>query len=317
MCRSRVGDLRGRDGREHTRQRREGNHRGRIRFRADGSEPRRDPGQESRGRQSRGGIRGRLHALDGSGGACRDPRGEGGAPAADGVRVQELLPGEAPQPAGRQEADVLPGLRLGPPPFAASLIAAASGLILTLALPPIDLGPVAFIALVPLLWAVRRARARTGALLGLIFGLVYFGVLMSWLLPLTRLGWFVLVAGQAAFMALLFAFTAAMWREEAPVRSSLAFGAGWAAIEWARGVWPLGGFTWGGLGYTQHDNPLLLPLASLAGVWGISFVVASVNALLTGVVVRRRWGLRPAARPVAGATRPELVQGINPLAAPA
>jgi apolipoprotein N-acyltransferase len=139
---------------------------------------------------------------------------------------------------------------------------------------------------------------------------------MSWLLPLTRLGWFVLVAGQAAFMALLFAFTAAMWREEAPVRSSLAFGAGWAAIEWARGVWPLGGFTWGGLGYTQHDNPLLLPLASVAGVWGISFVVASVNALLTGVVVRRRWGLRPAARLVAVAALLIVLPVLIPIAAP-
>jgi apolipoprotein N-acyltransferase len=159
-------------------------------------------------------------------------------------------------------------------------------------------GPVAFVALAPLLWAVHGARARRGALLGLIFGLVYFGVLVSWLLPLTRIGWFVLVAGQAGFMALLFAFAAAVWRDESPVRSSLTFGAAWAAIEWLRGVWPLGGFTWGGLGYTQHDNPLLLPLASVAGVWGISMVVASVNALLVAAAIRGREEVRTAARVV-------------------
>lgn len=178
------------------------------------------------------------------------------------------------------------------------------------------MGPVAFVALVPVLWAVRPARARRGALLGLIFGLVYFGVLMSWLLPLTRLGWFVLVAGQSGFMALLFAFTAVMWRDEAPVRSSLAFGAGWAAVEWLRGVWPLGGFTWGGLGYTQHDNPLLLPLASVAGVWGISFVVASVNALLTVAVTRNRRELRTAARVVAVSALLVAVPVLIPITAP-
>jgi apolipoprotein N-acyltransferase len=177
-------------------------------------------------------------------------------------------------------------------------------------------GAVAFVALVPVLWAVRIALARRGALVGLIFGLVYFGVLMSWLLPLTRLGWFVLVAGQAGFMALLFAFAAAMWRDEAPMRSSLAFGAGWAAVEWLRGVWPLGGFTWGGLGYTQHDNPMLLPLASLAGVWGISFVVASVNALLTAALTRHRRGLRTAARVVGVSALLVTVPVLIPITAP-
>ncbi|HEV2906244.1 MAG TPA: apolipoprotein N-acyltransferase, partial [Actinomycetota bacterium] len=231
--------------------------------------------------------------------------------------MQELLPGQAPQPAGRQEADVLPGLRLGSPSLPASLIAAAaSGLILTLALPPVDAGPVAFIALVPLLWVVRKARARRGALLGLVFGLVYFGALMSWLLPLTRLGWFVLVAGQAGFMALLFAFTAAMWRDDLAVRSSFAFGAGWAAVEWLRGVYPLGGFTWGGLGYTQHDNPLLLPLASVAGVWGISLAVASVNALAVTAAIRFRRERLVAARALTLAAVVIMIPVLIPIPAP-
>jgi apolipoprotein N-acyltransferase len=231
--------------------------------------------------------------------------------------VQELLPGQASQPAGRQEADVLPGLRLGSPSFPASLIAAAaSGFILTLALPPVDAGPLAFIALVPLLWAIRGARARRGAVLGLIFGLVYFGVLLSWLIPITRLGWFVLVAVQAGYMALLLAFTAAVWREESPVRSSFAIAAGWAAVEWLRGLWPVGGFTWGGLGYTQHDNPLLLPLASIAGVWGISFVVASANALVLAAGVRFRREPLFATRIIAMAAVAVFLPVLVPIPAP-
>ena len=66
--------------------------------------------------------------------------------------------------------------------------AGAAGLLLTTANPPTDLGPVAFVALIPLLWALRGVGARRGAMLGLVFGLVYYGVLLSWLLPFGVIG---------------------------------------------------------------------------------------------------------------------------------
>lgn len=212
--------------------------------------------------------------------------------------MSELLPREAPEPAGEQEADALQGLRIATaaPALPVGVAAAAlSGASLSLALPPADVGPLAFVALVPLLWAIRGARARRGALLGFVFGAVYFGALMYWLTPLTILGWSVLVLGSAAWLALAFAAAAAAWREDHPIRSALAIGAIWVAVEWIRGVMPFGGFGWGGLGSTQHDNPLLLPLASVLGSWGISFVLAAVNALVLegGLRLRRGWG-RPA-----------------------
>jgi len=171
------------------------------------------------------------------------------------------------------------------------------------------------VALVPVLWALRGARARRGALLGLAFGVVYFGTLMSWLLPLTILGWSVLALGSAGWMALLFAAAAAVIREERPIRTALAIGAVWVSVEWLRGVMPFGGFTWGGLGVTQHDNPLLLPLASVAGSWGISFVLAAVNVLVLEALerVRMGWG-RPArllAMGAAMALLPVLIPAIS------
>jgi apolipoprotein N-acyltransferase len=172
------------------------------------------------------------------------------------------------------------------------------------------------VALFPALWAVRGGGVRRGALLGLVFGIAYFGVLMSWLLPITGLGWFVLVAGQALFTSLVFAFTASIWRDEAPIRSALGFGAGWAAVEWIRGAWPLGGFTWGGLGYSQHDNPLLLPLASIVGVWGISMVVAAFNALLLAASLRVRIARIGAGRIVATAALLSVGPGLIPLPGP-
>jgi apolipoprotein N-acyltransferase len=184
--------------------------------------------------------------------------------------------------------------------------AAASGVLLWLAHPPADLGPVAFVATVPLLLATRRARARRSALLWFVFGLVFYGILLSWLLPFGVIAWLPLVVAEAAYGAGFGALVPVLWRDQRPIRSALIVAALWTAIDWFRATWPLGGFTWGGLGYTQHANRLLLPLASIAGVWGLTFVVMAVNGLLAGAAVRlaeprRRWGSAGTAVAVAAA----------------
>lgn len=192
----------------------------------------------------------------------------------------------------------------------------ASGLVLSLAHPPADIGPLAFVALIPFLWAVREARARRGALLGIAFGAAYFTAVLAWLIPLTRLGLGVLVAGQTAWMALAFALVAAAWREHAPFRTALVLGAVWASVEWARGVFFFGGFTWGGLGYTQHDNSMILPLASVMGVWGISLAVMAINVLALEGLLRLRVAPRRAAIAVLVAGAVALLPAAIPVATP-
>jgi apolipoprotein N-acyltransferase len=173
--------------------------------------------------------------------------------------------------------------------------AVAAGSLLSLANPPVDAGPLAFVALVPLLWALRETRPRRGAWFGLAFGLTYYGILMYWLLPFGVIAWFPLVLSQAGYAALFGALLPLLWRDGRPVRSALAVAALWTAVDWARGAWPVGGFTWGGLGYTQHANPLLLPLASVTGVWGVTFVVALGNAAVLEAATAIRTAAQAAA----------------------
>lgn len=159
-------------------------------------------------------------------------------------------------------------------------LAVAAGLLLSLSNPPVDAGWVAFVALVPLFLAVRAASPRRGALVGLVFGLVYFGILLAWLRLFGELAWLPLVLVEALYIAVFGLFWPVLRRLGGPWGSALSAAALWTALEWVRATWPIGGFTWGGLGYTQHDNGFLLPLASVTGVWGVAFVVAVVNALL-------------------------------------
>ena len=76
----------------------------------------------------------------------------------------------------------------------------------------------------------------------------------------------------------------ALWHDDRPLRSALAVAAWWTVMELIRAFFPMGGYTWGTLGTTQHDNPLLLPLASVTGVWGISFVLAFANAAIVAAL---------------------------------
>lgn len=178
-------------------------------------------------------------------------------------------------------------LASGPRLPTAILAAAVSGAALWLALPPADLGPIGFVALVPLLLALRAgAGRRRGALLGLVFGLSFYGPLLSWLIPVSVLGWAALSIGVAAFLAIFGALVPILWRDEWPIRTALAIGAAWAFVEWLRGVWPFGGWSWVSLGATQHDNPLLLPVASVVGALGLGFLMAAINALVLTALLR-------------------------------
>jgi apolipoprotein N-acyltransferase len=208
----------------------------------------------------------------------------------------------------------LRGLRLAAVPLPLSLLlAAGSGLALWLALPPVDLGVLGFVALAPLLWALRGARARRGALLGLVFGLAFYGPLLSWLIPVTGVGYTALVLGVAAFLALFGALVPMVWRDDAPVRTALAVGAAWALVEWFRSVWPFGGWSWVSLGATQHDNPLLLPAASLIGAVGLGFLLATINALVLLAALRSSGNWRRLVWPLAVA----VVLAVVPVLVPA
>jgi apolipoprotein N-acyltransferase len=202
----------------------------------------------------------------------------------------ELLPGEASEPIEGQGQDALPGLRLSPSRLGlplALLISAASGALLSLSLPPAGVWPLVWLAPIPLLWLVRTARPGRAALCGFVFGIAYFGALLYWILLFGELGWAALVLTSGAFMAAFGALAPAVWRRGHPILGTFGLAALWTVVEWIRSMVPVGGFTWGQLGVTQVEAPGL-PLASIGGVWALSFAVLLASGfLLLGL---ERWG---------------------------
>jgi apolipoprotein N-acyltransferase len=157
-----------------------------------------------------------------------------------------------------------------------------SGAALAAAFPALDLGPLALVALVPLLLAVETTRPRHAAALGYLAGLTFFGLhllwiaqFLSWTGAVAWLAWGALSAIQAAFVAAFFALVPATrplgaWR-------LLVLPACWAVLELVRAHHPIGGFPWGLLAVSQHDAGPVLPLARIVGGFGLAAAIVAVN----------------------------------------
>jgi apolipoprotein N-acyltransferase len=173
-------------------------------------------------------------------------------------------------------------------PFGA---AALSGVLLALARPPFDVGPLALVALVPLLWMWRDVGPRRAALLGFVAGVVYYAVLVSWTWYFGAVAIIPLVAVLAAYWAGVGFLV--VWLRRWGLRSALLTAAVWVVGEALVARFPLSGFSWGEVGYALHDLSPARAVASWGGVALVSFLAVAANDFLVDLLRARR---RPAAR---------------------
>jgi apolipoprotein N-acyltransferase len=179
-------------------------------------------------------------------------------------------------------------------PLAASV---SSGVLLYAAFPPLDAGWIAWLGLVPLLLAMRGARAGGAFLMGWLAGTVAFALTMGWLVDtllvftrFERFGAHALHALTAAVLGAyvgLFAWGVTWTRGNSPGTSVLV-PAWWVMAETLRGSFPIG-FPWLPLGVSQHDASLA-HMAAVVGVPGLSALVVTMNvALAEWLADRTRW----------------------------
>jgi len=164
-----------------------------------------------------------------------------------------------------------------------------SGLLLILSFPSYDLGFLGWIALVPLLLAIREVSWRAAFGQGFLTGLVFFAGTLSWVVnsmylygkvPLAvSYPVMLLLAGYCALY--LAAFTASLRRMADRRGLSLVWIAPalWVSLELVR-THLLSGFPWALLGYTQYRNLPIIQVADITGVYGVSFALVLVNVLL-------------------------------------
>ena len=176
-------------------------------------------------------------------------------------------------------------------------LVAGSGAALSFSFPEPGLGPLAWVAIAPLLALAARENTGRGVRLGFVFGLGFFGALLYWISIIGVLGWVVLVLLQAAFLGAFGGLWALLSRLDAPLARISMAAVAWVAVEFVRSLVPVGGFTWGQLAQSQTEVNWLLPLASLGGGWLVAAAVVSLNAALVEIVSHIRAHGRPAVAP--------------------
>ena len=198
-------------------------------------------------------------------------------------------------------------------------LAVLSGVLMTAAFPRTGWFWIAWVALIPLLLALRDVTAKDAFRLGWLCGLVHAGGLLYWLvhtmssyghLPLA------LSAGILLFFCTYIGLYTALFGTlvlqlgHTPGRALAAAPLLWAALEYLRSFM-LTGFTWGYLGHAQYRWLTLIQSADMWGVYGLSALIVLVNTALFLLILARAdkaWQGRPVARALAG--RALLLAGV-------
>lgn len=174
-----------------------------------------------------------------------------------------------------------------PRPSWSRLVAAlVAGVVTGLCFPPVGLGPVVLVALIPLLWAWRDARPAHAALYGFAYGVAAYVVVIPWIRYFGYVAIVPLVVAMALAIAGVGALVAAYARRG--LASPFLTAAVWVVLEALRGRFPFGGFPWADLGVTLHDVPAARALASVGGTLLVSFAVVAVNGLLLDLALALR-----------------------------
>jgi apolipoprotein N-acyltransferase len=173
------------------------------------------------------------------------------------------------------------------------LLPVASALLVTASFPPFGLMILAWLGLSPLLFALRQKGFLVAAALGFLFGCVFGIGAFSWAvgIPPIRLSNFYL--WLSAF-SLYFLFFGLLYRLiSARIGSWVIIGAPalWLVLEYVRSnlfflAWP-----WNLLGHSQYCYLPVIQIADFTGVYGISFLIVTVNQCLSQIpdfIARRR-----------------------------
>jgi apolipoprotein N-acyltransferase len=182
-------------------------------------------------------------------------------------------------------------------------LAAVGAVLLWMALPPLSLGPLGWIAPVPWILLARRqqlsGRRPYGALW--LVGFLFWLATIHWLRlphPATNLGWIALSFYLAFYLPVFVGFTrVAADRLRVPV--IVAAPVVWTGLELAR-AHLLTGFSMAALAHSQYRWIALIQISDLAGEYAVDFVMVFVAACMAPVAPQQGqrptiWPLVPAA----------------------
>jgi apolipoprotein N-acyltransferase len=173
--------------------------------------------------------------------------------------------------------------------FFPAWLALGTGFMLFLSFPgAAGFWPLAWVALVPLLLAIRNVSPGRAARLGLLTGMIHYVSLLYWIIiVLGRYGnlplWvsvpalLLLALYMSSYLALFCVLISRIWKQ----KEVLVVWVGpllWVGLDFIRSFL-FSGFPWQDLAYSQYKALLLIQTADMAGHFGVTFHIVLVNSV--------------------------------------
>ncbi len=178
----------------------------------------------------------------------------------------------------------------------------SSSLCLVLAFPPFDIEFLAWISVVPLLLIVRDKKGISAFVSGFIWGISFFTGILYWISYAVKVYGSIPLFGSIIINAILIAYlsiypglftlgVAFAKRRLRPLHCLFFIPSLWVSLEYIRGH-AFTGFPWELIGYSQYKFLTLIQISDISGVYGASFLIILVNALIFLSISERRFKLK-------------------------
>lgn len=183
-----------------------------------------------------------------------------------------------------------------------------SGFIFSLAFPSYSFSVLGWIGIIPLYLAIKDVKLNRAFFFGLVWGYGWAIASFFWLRriePFIPYAIGLILALFPAIWAILVSLTRKNILLPNPVRllgyteskkylienrlhlkkiyAVLVFTSFWCFLEWLRS-WVFTGLPWNFVATTQWNHPLLIQIASITGIYGVSFVIVFVNLSLAEII---------------------------------
>ena len=158
-----------------------------------------------------------------------------------------------------------------------------SAVMLTLIQPPFDISLLAWVSLVPFLFACSsKIKTRTLVIISYLVAVGYWLCNLYWMLPVTCAGWLVLCMYMAVLWPVVIIAIRYCMTKKIPL--FLAVPILIVGAERLQGLF-LGGFYWRFLAHSQYGNITLIQIADIFGAAGLSFLIAMTNAVIAELII--------------------------------
>jgi len=165
--------------------------------------------------------------------------------------------------------------------------AVLSAVLLFISFPPAEMATVAWVALIPLFYVLGEVRVPwEGSVLGLIYGMVFFGLFFYYIAQYGVLPLVLLALFQGLFFAVFGWLAVYLQTVRSLLLRAAALAAAWVLVEYIRSHIGALAVNFGDIAYSQYKMLSLLQIASVLGSGAVTLIIVFANALLAAALVQ-------------------------------